>query len=81
MFFAAMRHQSLASSLDMDFEWSPPSNDELASRLHNNQTDEFVDQATLLLTADWNPRIVANTGVMIWCNGHVVPRRPMIRAW
>lgn len=40
MVLAAVRNESLKSTLETGYEWSPPSDDELASRLRN-QTHDF----------------------------------------
>lgn len=78
MFLAAMQNESLRSPSELGFAWSPPSDDELASRLQN-QTDDFVYNATLVLTADWGRGSHSNTGVMIFRNNDVARR--MLRAW
>jgi hypothetical protein len=75
-FLAAMRNQTIPST-DRGFGWNPPSDEELASRL-NNQTDELLDQAAVILTADWG-QCEINTGVMIFRNGDVARR--MVSAW
>ena len=75
-FLAAMRNQAIPSLSDMGYYWTSQPDEDLD---HNNQTDALVDNAALLVTADWETKPETNTGVMIFRNGDVARR--MIRAW